>query len=221
MNTFAKIALASVGVVSTAVGAVALPTMADALNPNVVALEMGGYFDCEAGTYRPEFGSRLSGNLSPFFHHDGKEVTKALVEIAGPMGAFGTLAVAGQAADACRDLAANGTRVQETTPVAAAPAPVAPPVVAPVAQSVTYTGFVTFNGKSEKATITNFNNGSSYRVTWADGHEVTYTLINGFSVKIEAASRGGVVTSFGSWNSKTGDVVVTTENGTTVIPMAD
>ena len=213
MNTITKIALAAVGTITAGVGLVSAPYIADSFNPNIVAVEMGGNWDCSAKTYRPDFGSKIAGELSTFSRHDGRAVARVMVNEFGLLGGMmGTAYIANEFASACESVA--------PAPVAQAPAPVAPPVVAPAPQVVTYSGGVTFNGVTETASITRYTNDSSFRVTWSDGHEVIYTLINGQSVKIDVASRGSSETTYGSWNNKTGDLVVTTENGTTVIPMA-
>ena len=219
MNTFSKVALSIVGTITAGVGLISAPVVADSLNPNIVYPEMGGNWDCSARTYRPAFGSKISGELSYFSRHSGEDVAVALVNEFGlGGGVLGTIYVANQFSDACGGYEEEAPTVVDPTPVA----PVAPPVVAPVAQYETYTGVSISNGFEEEVTVTRFNNDSSFRVTWSNGREVTYTLINGAQVKVSFVSRGSETIEWGTWKSfASGDVMeVTTESGTVTIPMA-
>ena len=222
LKAVAKKALIALGVVTLGTAGLATASVAQSVlevrnNYDIVDLEVDGQwignFDCEAGTYRAPFGNSLG--LNPFIRYEGEEFGEKLMEQGLGTALVGGLGVGLAAIQACASRPAP-----EAAPAPVAPAPVAPPVVAPAPQAQTYTGEVFFNGTPETATITRFN-GNSYRVTWTDGHEVTYTLENESQVKVSFVSRGAQTEVWGTYRSFNGNAIeVTTENGTTTIPMA-
>ena len=224
LKTVAKKALIGLGIAGLATVGLGTASVAQSVlevrnNYDIVDLEIDGQwignFDCEAGTYRAPFGNNFG--LNPFVRYEmGEELGEKLLAEKGMETAIaGSLGVGMAAIQACASRPAP-----EAAPAPVAQAPVAPPVVAPAPQAQTYTGDVFFNGTPETATITRFN-GNSYRVTWADGHEVTYTLENESQVKVSFVSRGAQTEVWGTYRSFNGNAIeVTTENGTTTIPMA-
>ena len=195
MNTITKIALAAVGTITAGVGLLSAPYIADSFNPNIVAVEMGGNWDCSAKTYRPDFGSKIAGELSTFSRHDGRAVARVMVNEFGLLGGMmGTAYIANEFASAC----------ESSAPVAQAPAPVAPPVVSAVTPA-----------PIEMVSATRMN-----EVSWfAQAQGTTYQIHAPLYVgEGRVAIMGTGDTSYGTFSFNEGDdfFTVTTDAGNTI-----